>query len=109
MSWLIPVTFALGLWGANWLLMWLARYPIEFVGIPPFLGWQGVIPRNVESVSTRIAHSLTTRLASVEEVLECVIDVIGRSVTEEVWSCAAPILADDPMLFDAFPCCPRAG
>ncbi len=107
MSWLIPITFALGLWGANWLLLWLARYPIEPVGYPPFLGWQGVIPRNVESVSTRIAHSLTTRLASVEEVIQ----VMGpRRIAEHVAHSVRPRLAElvedtvlecKPQLWDA--------
>ncbi len=107
MSWLIPVTFALGLWGANWLLMWLARYPVQPVGIPPFLGWQGLLARNVESVGTRIAHSLTTRLASVEEVIQ----VMGpRRIAEHVAHSIRPRLAElvedtvlecKPQLWDA--------
>lgn len=70
MSWVIPLALALLLWGGNALLVYLSFYPVRFVGIPPLLGWQGIIPRRVDVIAPRIAHKLTTELATVEEVIQ---------------------------------------
>jgi len=50
--WLIPVVAAIVGWATNWLAITLSFYPVRFVGKRPWLGWQGVIPRNSE----RMAH-----------------------------------------------------
>ena len=37
--------------------------PIDFVGIkPPYLGWQGIVPRNAERMATIACDTMTTRL-----------------------------------------------
>ena len=43
---LIPLIAGFIGWFTNWLAVKATLYPIEFVGIPPLLGWQGVIPKN---------------------------------------------------------------
>jgi len=40
----IPVIAALIGWITNWMAIKLTFYPLDFVGIRPFLGWQGIIP-----------------------------------------------------------------
>ncbi len=42
--------------------------PIEFVGIPPFLGWQGVLPANAERMATTATQTLTRNLVDPKEV-----------------------------------------
>ncbi len=107
MSWIIPICSALLLWGANWAMIKLAQYPINFIGIPPWLGWQGIIPRRAESVATRIAHSLTSRLASVEEVFnvmgpERIADHVIHSVRPQLAELVEDtVLECKPRLWDA--------
>ena len=36
--------------------------PVDFVGIPPYLGWQGVVPRNSERMIVVAADLLTAKL-----------------------------------------------
>ena len=38
----IPVIAALIGWTTNWLAIKMTFYPLEFVGKPPLLGWQGI-------------------------------------------------------------------
>lgn len=42
--------------------------PIEFFGIKPFLGWQGIIPRKAAIMSTIACDTLTSRLIKPEEI-----------------------------------------
>jgi uncharacterized membrane protein YheB (UPF0754 family) len=42
--------------------------PLEFVGIPPYLGWQGVVPRNSERMIAVAAELLTARLVDPKEI-----------------------------------------
>jgi uncharacterized membrane protein YheB (UPF0754 family) len=42
--------------------------PLEFVGIKPFLGWQGIIPRKAAIMSGIACDTLTSRLISPKEI-----------------------------------------
>lgn len=42
--------------------------PLEFFGIKPFLGWQGIIPRKAAIMSTIACDTLTARLIKPEEI-----------------------------------------
>jgi uncharacterized membrane protein YheB (UPF0754 family) len=42
--------------------------PIEFVGRPPYLGWQGIVPRNAERMATIACDLMTSRLISPREI-----------------------------------------
>src|SRR5689334_14638326 len=42
--------------------------PIEFIGKPPYLGWQGIVPRNAERMATIACDLMTTRLISPQDV-----------------------------------------
>lgn len=45
--------------------------PIQFVGIrPPYLGWQGIIPRNAARMATIACDTLTARLLKPEELFD---------------------------------------
>src|SRR5262245_24250281 len=43
--------------------------PIEFVGIRPFLGWQGVVPRNSARMIRTSTRLLTTKLVDPKEIV----------------------------------------
>ncbi|EIT70355.1 MULTISPECIES: DUF445 domain-containing protein [Hydrocarboniphaga] len=42
--------------------------PIEFVGIKPFFGWQGIVPRKAEKMASTAVDILTTQLISVRDM-----------------------------------------
>ncbi|WP_406642847.1 DUF445 domain-containing protein [Amycolatopsis sp. WGS_07] len=42
--------------------------PLEFVGLKPFLGWQGVLPANAERMATTATEMLTTNLVDPQEI-----------------------------------------
>jgi uncharacterized membrane protein YheB (UPF0754 family) len=44
--------------------------PLDFVGIPPYLGWQGVIPRNSERMIKVAADLLTAKLVDPREIFQ---------------------------------------
>jgi uncharacterized membrane protein YheB (UPF0754 family) len=44
--------------------------PVDFVGVPPLLGWQGVVPRNSERMIAVAAELLTTKLVDPKEIFE---------------------------------------
>lgn len=57
-------------WSTNWLAIQLTFYPSEFIGIPPYLGWQGIIPRNVEKMANIVVDKTISKLGSLTEVFE---------------------------------------
>jgi uncharacterized membrane protein YheB (UPF0754 family) len=42
--------------------------PLEFVGIPPLLGWQGVLPANAERMASIATDTLTRNLVDPKEI-----------------------------------------
>jgi uncharacterized membrane protein YheB (UPF0754 family) len=44
--------------------------PVDFVGAPPVLGWQGVVPRNSERMIAVAAELLTAKLVDPKEIFE---------------------------------------
>lgn len=107
MSWLIPLCAGLVLWGANWLLVHMAFYPVRPIGMPPWLGWQGIIPRRAPRIAERIAHSLTSELATVDEVFQVmgpdrIADHVIYSIRPKVSEIVEDtILECQPRLWDA--------
>lgn len=66
----IPLLSALVGWGTNVLALKMTFYPLEFLGIRPYLGWQGIIPAKAESMARRTVNLMTTRLVGVQEVVD---------------------------------------
>ena len=58
----IPVIAALIGWTTNWLAIKMTFYPLEFVGKPPLLGWQGIIPSKARKMAAISVDLLTQRL-----------------------------------------------
>lgn len=42
--------------------------PLEFIGIKPFFGWQGIVPRKAVKMATISVELMTTRLITAEEI-----------------------------------------
>jgi uncharacterized membrane protein YheB (UPF0754 family) len=62
--------------------------PIKFIGIPPYLGWQGIIPRRAAKMAAIACDTMTARLISPKEIF-------GRLDPERVArALEAPLLED---------------
>lgn len=64
----IPIVSALVGWGTNVLALKMTFYPIEFKGLFPPLGWQGIIPSKAEKMAAKTVDLMTAKLVGVEEV-----------------------------------------
>ena len=42
--------------------------PLEFVGWPPYLGWQGIVPRKAARMASIAVETMTTKLVSAQEI-----------------------------------------
>jgi len=90
---LIPLISALVGWFTNVVAIKMMFYPVEFVGIPPNLGWQGVIPANALRLA-RVSNTLITqKLLSLRQLFEETfnaesfagkLDAVVDDVTEQV-------------------------
>lgn len=101
----MPVTSAFVGWLTNWLAIQMTFYPIKFWGIPPYFGWQGIIPRKAHKMASKSVELMTTKLIKVEEIFDKVkphemakelaepmkkvtselVDEVGRSANQTVW------------------------
>jgi len=94
---LIPVISALVGWFTNVVAIKMMFQPVEFVGISPYLGWQGVIPANALRLA-RVSNTLITeKLLSLRQLFDetfsaesfagklgAVIDDVTEQVIDEV-------------------------
>jgi len=65
---LIPVIAGMVGWFTNWLAVRMTLYPVEFRGIGG-VGWQGVVPANVESLSKNFSRLIDEELLNLEDIL----------------------------------------
>jgi uncharacterized membrane protein YheB (UPF0754 family) len=63
--------------------------PLEFFGIKPFLGWQGIIPRKAAQMSTIACDTLTSRLITPKEIFS---RLDPKRVAEELEKPMLPIV-----------------
>lgn len=84
--------------------------PVEFVGIkPPFLGWQGIVPRKAAVMTAIACDLLTTRLLKPEDVFarldpEKVAQVIEQPLLTAVEDITREVAAQfQPGLWEAMP------
>ncbi len=65
----------------NWLAIKLTFYPINFWGIKPFLGWQGIIPSKARKMAEISVDSTLSRLGSVTEIIQQMNpEIIGKHI-----------------------------
>jgi len=64
----IPLISAFVGWFTNFLAVKMMFYPIEFIGIKPFLGWQGLIPKKRQEMAEIEVELVLGKLLSVQEI-----------------------------------------
>ncbi|MCZ8341729.1 MAG: DUF445 family protein [Leptospira sp.] len=65
----IPFTYGFVGWVTNWLALKMTFYPLRFWGIPPFFGWQGIIPRKADKIGSKFVEVITERLLNVKDLV----------------------------------------
>jgi uncharacterized membrane protein YheB (UPF0754 family) len=66
---LIPIISAFVGWFTNYLAVKMMFYPLEFVGIRPVFGWQGLIPAKRRKMAEIEVELVLGKLLSVEEIV----------------------------------------
>ena len=64
---LIPIISGWIGWITNILALRMTFYPIEFLGIPPYLGWQGIIPSKAGVMAGKAVDLITKNLVRIED------------------------------------------
>ncbi|MDV6235254.1 DUF445 family protein [Leptospira ellisii] len=64
---MMPITYGFVGWFTNVVALKMTFYPLEFVGIPPYLGWQGIVPRKSQKLALKSVNIMTERLIKVED------------------------------------------
>jgi len=57
-------------WATNWVAIKLTFHPIEFVGVAPYLGWQGIIPKKAGKMARIFVDKTMYRLGTLAELFE---------------------------------------
>ena len=68
MAWSMPVVSGFVGWVTNWLAIQMSFYPVKFVGRPPFLGWQGVIPRKARKMAYICVDRILSRFDNINAI-----------------------------------------
>jgi len=66
----IPFVAAVIGWFTNWVAIVMTFKPLEFKGIRPYLGWQGIIPSKAVKMATIFVDQTMYRLGTLREVFE---------------------------------------
>lgn len=66
----IPFIAALVGWGTNWVAIRMTFWPLEFRGIRPIFGWQGIIPSKAEKMATIFVDTTMVHLGTLPEVFQ---------------------------------------
>lgn len=70
-------------WVTNWVAIKLTFKPLEFVGIRPFLGWQGIIPSKAGKMAAIFVDKTMFRLGTLQELfLSMEPDKISRHIAQ---------------------------
>ena len=64
----IPLVAAVVGWVTNWVAIKLTFLPLEFRGLRPIFGWQGIIPSKAGKMAAIFAESTMFRLGTLEEI-----------------------------------------
>ncbi|KPK52110.1 MAG: hypothetical protein AMJ63_10445 [Myxococcales bacterium SG8_38_1] len=105
---LIPLISAMVGWFTNVVAIKMMFHPVEFFGIPPYLGWQGVIPANALRLAKVSNTLITDKLLSLRQLfdetfnadsftgkLSVVIDEVTEQILDEVANKQAKAMWDN--------------
>jgi uncharacterized membrane protein YheB (UPF0754 family) len=107
--WSIPVLAGLIGWSTNWLAIKMTFWPVEFIGIKPWFGWQGIVPSKTEKMTAILTDKVVAKLGTLkeffaqlepEEIAAHITQVIDKHLeeyTDEI------MLEEHPVLWENIP------
>lgn len=66
----MPITSAIVGYGTNVLALRMMFEPLEFIGIKPYLGWQGIVPAKAGKMATIACNTIVPKLVSEKEIFD---------------------------------------
>lgn len=105
----IPFVAAFVGWITNWIAIKLTFYPINFIGIPPYLGWQGVIPSKSEKMARISVDKSLAKVGQLDEIFdEMDPDVIAKHIAKSIepwvaWYTNDVLFLEYPRLYKQMP------
>lgn len=57
-------------WVTNWMAVQMTFYPLEFLGVRPIFGWQGIIPAKAEKMSGILVDQTLSKIGSIDEFFQ---------------------------------------
>ncbi|MGM0564240.1 MAG: DUF445 domain-containing protein [Pseudomonadota bacterium] len=66
----IPVGAAILGWVTNWVAIQLTFWPIKYVGIRPWLGWQGIIPSKAGKMARISVEKSLSRIGNIGDLID---------------------------------------
>lgn len=105
----IPFVAAVVGWATNWVAIRMTFRPVEFVGLEPWLGWQGIIPSKAEKMAAIFVDSTMSRLGTLRDVFlgmqpEKIAGHVVRTVEPRVEQYTDEIMAErQPMIWENLP------
>lgn len=83
----VSIPFIAGLigWTTNWLAIKLTFLPLEFIGIRPFFGWQGIIPSKAKKMAGISVDATISKIGTVSEIFDQIDpEVLAAHIIETV-------------------------
>ncbi len=106
----MPITSGLVGYVTNVLAIKMMFYPLEFVGIrPPWLGWQGIVPRKAGKMASIATDTIVPRLVSEQEIFDRldpqrVADEIEQPLTAAIDQIFEEVMQEyEPTLWESMP------
>ena len=98
----IPVIAALIGWSTNWLAIKMTFFPLEFIGKPPLLGWQGIIPSKARKMAAISVDATISKIGTVQEIFE---QIDPRVLAEHIVHSVDPRIEEyvDAMMLQEYP------
>lgn len=87
----IPIVAAVVTWAHVWMAIKMVFYPVHFVGIPPYLGWQGVVPRKGRKMSTILVDKTLAKIGTLSDFMR---QMEPEKISEQVSKVVAARIED---------------
>ncbi|HVL00754.1 MAG TPA: hypothetical protein VM553_13120 [Dongiaceae bacterium] len=105
----IPLVAGIVGWGTNWIAIQMTFYPIRFLGIPPWFGWQGIIPRKGRKMASIVVENTLDKISTMQEVFrefepEKIAHHVLKVVDSRIEELTDDIMAErNPLLWENLP------
>jgi uncharacterized membrane protein YheB (UPF0754 family) len=85
----MPVTYGFIGWLTNVMALKMMFYPLNFVGLkPPYLGWQGIVPRKSTGLALKVVNILSEKLIKID-------DFFAKIPTDKLADSYKPLLKEN--------------